>query len=519
MFWGYLVVWTMMTIASYSMAEICSAYTSAGSVYHWSAQLVPEHMSSLCSYITGCFNFMGNAAGDSSFAVSFANFMSAAIELTSGQGYSVSTSVGVSIAMIFLWSFICFLRIDKLGIFINLAAAAQIGGIIVIIVAVLVLPGQKSLDKNVDNGFYSYYYGENSTLAINSADAPDYATASYVFTKYYDGTGWGNKSYVVCLGLLTGLFSFAGFEASAHMAEETVGASSAAPQGIIRTVLATGISGICLCVAMLFSTPNVGKALYGPTENAVSNVFVQSCGHTWGQALTWIIVINLFFAGVSSVAVTGRITFALFRDRAFPFSDFFTKVDPMFQSPMPAILFVAVFDAFIQLLPLNAAGETAFSAIVGISTVGFQVSYAIPIFLKVIYNPPTFPVTKHGLGALSVPCGIISSAWLVGSACFFFLPTTYPIEWTGPDSNMNWVFAVVSGLALLATINWLLNSQYHFKGPKRIQVAVVVDTQGDSPAEPVDADSFTAIVAPTNDEERGGASELPKANFVKGSDN
>jgi amino acid transporter len=481
MFWGYLVVWAMMTIVSFSMAEICSAYPCAGSVYHWSAQLVPEHLSSLWAYITGCFNFMGNAAGDSSFAFSFANFMNSAIQLRNGQVYSVETTVGISIAIVFVWSFICFFRIDQLGIFVILAAVSQIGGIIIIIIAVLVLPAQKSLHADIDVGFYSYYYGANSTLPAN---APEYASASYVFTKYYNGTGWSDKSYVVCLGLLTGLFSFAGFEASAHMAEETIGASSNAPRGIIRTVLAAGVTGTCLCLAMLFSTPNVGKALYGPTSNAASNVFVQSCGETWGQALTWIIVINLFFGGVSSVAVTGRITFALFRDRVFPFADFFSQVNPTLQSPIAAILFVAVFDSVIQLLPLNAAGLTAFNAIVGISTVGFQISYAIPILLKVVYNPTTFPLTEHGLGALSIPCGIISSVWLIGSACFFFLPTNYPIQWTGSSSNMNWVFAVVTGLALLATINWQLNSKHHFKGPKRIQETIILDDVHGNPLNP-----------------------------------
>ena len=505
MFWGYLVVWAMMTLVSFSMAEICSAYPCAGSVYHWSAQLVPEHQSSLWAYITGCFNFMGNAAGDSSFAFSFANFMNSAIQLTSGKVYSVDTVVGVSIAIIFVWSFICFFRIDKLGIFVNLAAAAQIGGIIIIIIAVLVLPAQKSLHENIDVGFYSYYYGANSTLSDN---APEYATASYVFTEYYNGTGWSDKSYVVCLGLLTGLFSFAGFEASAHMAEETVGASSAAPRGIIRTVLAAGVSGTCLCLAMLFSTPNVGKALYGPTLNAASNVFVQSCGNTWGQALTWIIVINLFFGGVSSVAVTGRITFALFRDRVFPFTDFFTQVNPTLQSPIAAILFVAVFDSFIQLLPLNAAGLTAFNAIVGISTVGFQVSYAIPIFLKVVYNPPNFPVTEHGLGAFSAPCGIVSSAWLIGSACFFFLPTNFPIQWTGSSSNMNWVFVVVGGLSLVATINWLVNSRYHFKGPKRIQSVDVSQGGQDNPLHSTVAKSSDPTATVTLLEDENGRNKI-----------
>ena len=526
MFWGFIVVWIMMTIVSFSMAEICSAYPCAGSVYHWSAQLVPEELSSFWAYVTGCFNFIGNAAGDSSFAFSFASFMNAAIQITSGHSYSIDVEVAISIAMVFIWSFICFFRIDKLGFFIMMAAAAQFGGIFIIIVAVLTLPSQHSHDADLealDVGFYSYYYGANSTQAMEAMESPGrYATASYVFTEYYNGTGWSSQSYVVCLGILTGLFSFAGFEASAHMAEETVGASTSAPKGIIKTVFATGLSGICLCLAMLFSTPNVGRALYGPTSNAVSNVFIQSCGSTWGQALTWIIVINLWFAGVSSVAVTGRITFALFRDRAFPFAEFFTQVDPHFQSPIFAMLFVAFFDALIQLLPLNAAGLTAFNAIVGISTIGFQVSYAIPIILKVVYNPSTFPNTSMNLGYLSRPFGIISGLWLLGSACFFFLPTNSPIVWSGSTSNMNWVFAVFGGLVFIATVNWFANSRYYFHGPKRIQFAEVVSDdlegslRGGTPelpaSNPPDSAALPVVVAPAKaivDE-----AELPLASSV-----
>lgn len=80
---------------------------------------------------------------------------------------------------------------------------------------------------------------------------------------------------------------------------------------------------------------------------------------------------------------------------------------------------------------------------------------------------------------------------------------------------MNWVFAVVSGLALLSTINWLLNSQYHFKGPKRVQFAVVIVENG--PADDANNSSSAAIVTSADDEERGEA-QLPLADLVKVSD-
>ena len=86
-FWGFVTVFIMSTIVSYSMAEICSAYPSAGSVYHWSAQLVPVKYAPLASYICGWFNFLGNAAGYASFAFFFAQYFNSAIQVSGGKPY------------------------------------------------------------------------------------------------------------------------------------------------------------------------------------------------------------------------------------------------------------------------------------------------------------------------------------------------------------------------------------------------------------------------------------------------
>ena len=52
-----------------------------------------------------------------------------------------------------------------------------------------------------------------------------------VFSQYNNNTGFDSSVYVCSIGLLTGLFSFSGYEASAHMAEETHGCRTAAPLG------------------------------------------------------------------------------------------------------------------------------------------------------------------------------------------------------------------------------------------------------------------------------------------------
>jgi len=340
-----------------------------------------------------------------------------------------------------VWSLLNVFRVDQVGWINNLAAACHAGGIIVIIVALLVLPEKLN-------------------------------TSEFVFTKYVNQTGFEDKSYVVVIGLLTGMYCFAGFEASAHMAEETGSASTAAPKGIINTVLASGIGGILFIVALLYSTDSITAAVAGPSNNAATNVFISSCGSAWGQALTWIVLVNIFFAGVSSVAITGRITYSLMRDKAFPYSEFFSQVHPTYKSPMHSIMFVFVIDCFLQLLPLIPKnGDTAFESIVGLSTIGFQVSYAIPILLKLIFQPADFPVTPMALGKLSVPLGVISCLWMFGSSFFFFFPSISPVN----NSNMNWLTVVTGGVFLMCALNWIFNSQYHFKGPHR-KDSVVLET-------------------------------------------
>lgn len=160
------------------------------------------------------------------------------------------------------------------------------------------------------------------------------------------------------------------------MAEETSDSSTTAPKGILFTVFATGFGGFFLILAMLYSTRDPTALLEtGLTGVAAADLFVQAGGTVWGAALTWLVFINFFFAGLSSVAVTGRITYALARDNAFPCSSVLKQINPALKSPINALLFVFVLDACIMLLPLAPnGGGSAFFSIVGLCALGFQVT-------------------------------------------------------------------------------------------------------------------------------------------------
>eukprot|EP01036_Dinobryon_divergens_P036791 gene36791-47973_t len=247
--WGWVIAFSMTMIVSYSLAEICSAYPSAGSVYHWSGQLAPIKYAPLAAYACGWTNFIGNAVGDASFAYAWANFLDAAMRAS---------------------------------------------------------------------------------------------------------------------GLLAALWSFSGYEASAHLAQETSGSRTDAPMGIVWTCFASGIGGLGVILALLFATDDINAVIYGDTGNAAIEVFLRATGPVYGAGLAWILVINVFFAGMSSVAVTGRITYALSRDGAFPFSEYLSWMLPLIN-------------------------EDAFISITDTATIAFQVSYAIPITLKLLYENKDFP--------------------------------------------------------------------------------------------------------------------------------
>ena len=281
------------------MAEICAAYPSAGSVYHWAGQVVPIYWAPLAAYVCGWANFLGNAAGDASFAYSWALFMDAArlsSVLHTHQSLNIHAIVSISILVLWVWTALNLLRIDKVGFVNNFAAFLQIGSILFIIIAIIVR-------------------------------APSHRSAEFVFTDYWNDTGFSARSYVGAISLLSALWSFSGYEASAHMAEETANARKNAPAGILYTCLATGLGGATLLAALLFCTRDIDAILNDDDDStyiaggidgnmtfnsttipggfpylgsvAAFNVFIDSAGVKLGSGLCWLVVIVTFFAGLS----------------------------------------------------------------------------------------------------------------------------------------------------------------------------------------------------------------------------
>ena len=228
--------------------------------------IVPENLRPASAYICGWANFLGNAAGDAAFAYSWASFVGAGVQAAGGQELSVGSLVGISLLVLTVWTFLNFFNVSQVGWINNIAAFVQVGSVVIMLVGILSL-------------------------------APKLNSINFVLTHYNNETGWTNPAYVCGIGLLSGLFGFSGYEASAHMAEETKGSRTAASNGIINTCLLTGLVGLAYLITLLFATTNIDDAVNGTTSVAAVNVFLIAGGNSFGNFLTWLLIINLFFAG------------------------------------------------------------------------------------------------------------------------------------------------------------------------------------------------------------------------------
>uniref|UniRef100_A0A8R7TUJ6 Amino-acid permease BAT1-like protein n=1 Tax=Triticum urartu TaxID=4572 RepID=A0A8R7TUJ6_TRIUA len=224
---GWLVVAAFNGCVALSMAEICSAYPTSGGLYYWSAKLAGREWAPLASWVTGWFNIVGQWAATTSTDFSLAQLVQVIVLLgtggANGGGYTASKYVVLAIHGFFLvlhglinslpirWLSWC----GKLGAFWNTAGAFTL---------VILIP----------------------------AVAKERASAKFIFTHFNDDNGMGihGKAYILALGLLTSQYSLLGYDASAHMIEETKNADWSGPMGIISSVALSTTFGWIFLVAL-----------------------------------------------------------------------------------------------------------------------------------------------------------------------------------------------------------------------------------------------------------------------------
>ncbi|XP_015941967.1 amino-acid permease BAT1 homolog [Arachis duranensis] len=441
--YGWLIAGAFTMFVALSMAEICSSYPTSGGLYYWSAKLAGPSWAPFASWITGWFNIAGQWAVTTSVDFSLAQLIQVIVLLSTGGknggGYEASKYVVIAIhgGILLLHGIINSLPISLLSFLGQLAAFWNILGVFVLMILIPTV-------------------------------ATERASAKFVFTHFNadNGAGISSKPYIFLLGLLMAQYTLTGYDASAHMTEETKNADENGPKGIITAVAISIIVGFGYILGITFAVTNIPYLLSEDNDAggyAIAQIFYMAFkkryGHGFGGIMCLVIIaIAIFFCGMSSVTSNSRMTFAFSRDGAMPFSSLWHKVNKQ-DVPINAV-WLSVVIAFCMALT-SLGSMVAFQAMVSIATIGLYIAYALPIFFRVTLAAKYFVPGPFNLGRFGLVVGWVAVLWVLTISVLFSLPVSYPIT----IKTLNYTPVAVGCLLILVVSYWIISGRHWFKGP------------------------------------------------------
>ena len=190
---------------------------------------------------------------------------------------------------------------------------------------------------------------------------------------------------VVPLGFLLTMYTQTGYDASAHTAEETRGAAIAAAQGVWRSVFWSAVIGWFVLLALLFAATDVDGGQRRRRRLELDRH--QRPATLWAAKLILIIVtVGQLFCGAAGLTSASRTWYAFSRDRGMPGWCAVPAPEPRQGAALRGDRGVGRRRWSSRSrrcgAPSGADLPWAFFAITGICTVGLYIAYTIPIYLR-----------------------------------------------------------------------------------------------------------------------------------------
>jgi amino acid transporter len=299
----------------------------------------------------------------------------------------------------------------------------------------------------------------------------------YVFGHTINNSGFSGHNfgaamfwYVFGLGLLMSQYTITGFDASAHMAEETGKASRMAAVGMYMSVVASVFFGWILLLAVTFAISGADSGVLGATSNAVIYIWQTSMSQTWAEILLFICCVAQMFCLTASVTSASRMMFAFSRDRAVPGHELWRRIGKN-RVPYLAVLAIGVL-SFALMIPTYWNAYTGYLVGTSIAVIGLYVAFILPVILRWrkgdAWEPGAWSLGRHYKWI-----DPIAIAWVAIISILFLVPISpagIPFK-----KNPGWNWDVVNyapitvGGALILFGGWyLLSARKWFKGPVRM---------------------------------------------------
>jgi amino acid transporter len=439
--WGWLLVGFMSTVIALAMAEIASVFPTAGGLYYWASKLG----SPAWGWFTGWFNLVGQIAVTAAIGYGLAIFLTALLnfwfDYPNTKEWTLLTYGIVMLVAVIINLF----RVSITALLNTVSAYWHMVGVAIIVIVLIVVP-----DHHKSIG---YVFGHT----INNSG--------------FQGHNFGNGMfwYVFGLGLLMSQYTITGFDASAHMAEETARASRMAAVGMYRSVVASVFFGWILLLAVTFAVPG-DQGVLDATSNAVVYIWQTSMSQNWAEAPLFICCVAQLFCLTASVTSASRMMFAFSRDGAVPGHRIWRKIG-VNRVPQNAVIAIGTL-SFALMIPTYWNAYTGYLVGTSIAVIGLYIAFILPVILRYrkrdAWEPGAWSLGQHYKWI-----DPIAIAWVAIISILFLLPISPAGIPFKDDPGWNWDVvnyapATVGGALLLFGGWYLLSARKWFKGPVRM---------------------------------------------------
>ena len=258
---------------------------------------------------------------------------------------------------------------------------------------------------------------------------------------------------VFVLGLLQAQWTYTGYDASAHVAEETVLARLNSAWGVFLSVAVSAVVGYALLMVLTWCIPNGDVAATANDAYPVLQIVYANLPRFFANVVAVVIGGAMWLCGLASITSMARMWYAFARDDGMPGARALKRVHPTLRTPVWSIV---VTSALAVLITLYAA---AYSVVTSISTITLYLAYVIPIYLnwrnrrRRTGEYATRATAPWSLGRLGPAINAIAIVWVLVISVVFALP---------PNELVLWTMLLLGGVLALY---WASSARRRFVGP------------------------------------------------------
>jgi len=467
--WPVVSLFTLCIAAS--MAEIASAYPTAGGLYYWANRLGGFKW----AWVTAWLNMLGQITITAGINVAAAIYLVGFISKTFGIAPDTAFPLFGTVTS---WGFYIFVMVlimipqVLINIFgIKLSALLSDISVYWHIAGVFIIALLLTFFGKYHNPASFVFSAVNTVNPLDASSVvfPDGTTGPALvigtlvlksplfsilpgLTNFYRAAPF---ALVFVLAFLQAQWTYTGYDASAHLAEETVLSRLNSAWGVFLSVAVSAVVGYIVLMALTFAIPRGDVAATSADAYPVLYIAYENLSLFLASLIGLIIAVAMWLCGQSSITSMSRMWFAFARDDGMPGAGLMKKIHPTWRTPVNAILITCVIAVLITIY------SAAYFVVTSISTITLYLAYGIPSYLNwrnkrrkqgEYTTAETAPWYMKNWGPI---INVIAFVWIIFITILFILPPNELVLWT------------MVSLVVIMLVYWQVGAKKWFRGPKK----------------------------------------------------